>query len=282
MGEKIMILIKQLYRNLKYQLVLFAMTILLVVSFTGITIAQEWQTIARGVEYKKIALPSTKEMSAVNICVVRADATKVKIRTVYTYRISKKYDPRQVSYSLNILSKALKPIALINGGFTASFSFPVPTGLLVDDGKTINNLNSKSKIQTGIFCVNQSKISIIKRSDYRGGCNNALQSGPIVVEAPGKVGISPSEKEKGRKFSRSLVGIDKDGRLLLIKSNKAFLYDLATLLIKEESAGGLNCIVALNLSGDAESGLYVPKLGPQGIIGNTDIPIASAIIITAK
>jgi uncharacterized protein YigE (DUF2233 family) len=277
-----MILIKQLYRDSKYRLVLLATTILLVISFPGITIAQGWQRIARGVEYKKIVLPPTKEISAINIYVVRVDATKVKIRTVYTYRTSKRFDPIQVSYSLKTLSEALKPIALINGGFTASFSFPVPTGLLVDDGKTINNLNSKSKIQTGIFCVNQSKISIIKVSDYRGGCDNALQSGPIVVEAFGKVGISPSEKEKGHKFSRSLVGIDKHGRLLLIKSNEAFLYDLAALLIKDESAGGLNCIVALNLSGDTESGLYVPKLGPQGIIGNTDIPIASAIVITEK
>ena len=60
------------------------------------------------------------------------------------------------------------------------------------------------------------------------------------------------------------------------------MYDLAEFLAKEESQGGLDCIAALNLSGDVESGLYVNNEDSPYTYGNIDIPIASAIAVFFK
>ena len=60
------------------------------------------------------------------------------------------------------------------------------------------------------------------------------------------------------------------------------LYDLAIYLLKKESEGGLECISALNLSGDSESGLYVHDPKEPFTDGNIDVPIASAIAFFKK
>jgi hypothetical protein len=111
---------------------------------------------------------------------------------------------------------------------------------------------------------------------------HALQSGPIIVEQPGRIGITPAERVRGNEYRRSIVAKDNQGRLLLVASTETCLYDLSAFMVKDESEGGLGCVVALNLSGDAQTGLYMNYRESIFTFGDIDVPLASAIVVFLK
>lgn len=132
----------------------------------------------------------------------------------------------------------------------------------------------------GFFCVKETALNIVRKEEYKKtNCFYGLQSGPILIERPSKIVIRPEERIKLKKYRRSVVAIDKKGRLLLIITSEAYLYDLAVFLSKEELQGGLDCLEALNMSGDDQAGLYVKHRKSHFIFGDIDIPISSAIAI---
>lgn len=245
-------------------------------------LAQSWEEIKPGIAKRTFTIPM-KDRSSLEINAVRIDPTHVKIKVINVYgtlgkQLIKQKTPQFPVYSLRELISDLNPQVIINGGFSASYSLPIPAGLLVENRKIVSHLNTLSETQSGIFCVGDTGFKIIKRNEDREkNCVYALQSGPMLIESLDKVGIYRNEREKSGKYRRSVVAIDKHGRLLLVASGESYLYDLATFLAKE-----LDSVVALNLSGDEESGLYVSNKNTSYTFGNIDVPIASAIAVFSK
>lgn len=212
------------------------------------------------------------EKIEINIAQINLNQVKVRVYSLVNQDVP--------SYSLGELVDKLKPQAAINGGFSSSYSIPTPTGLLVSNGKTIYrmNVNTVNVITNGILCVGQT-TSIIMKNDYKKStCSDALEAGPILVRA-GKIDAridGLQTKFRKGKAERSVVAINKQGRLLLIRVNTPVtLPVLANLLTQKD----LDCVSALNLSGSGDSGLYINTQGEKFRVGRFDFPIASAIAI---
>lgn len=208
------------------------------------------------------------------------DPTKVKIRVVDIYGL--KNSGRQYrSYSVREVASSIRPVLLIDGGSSISLSVPVALGLVIDDGKLVSEFNAMQGFASGVFCVDSSeRVSIIKKEKYKSGmCRNALQSGPLLIEPGAVLGERPTERAT-RAYSRSLVALDRRGGLHFLITSPAHLYDLAKVMLKPVSDGGLGCSVALNLgTGTAYSGLYASD-GTR--IGNLDAAVPAAIAVLEK
>jgi uncharacterized protein YigE (DUF2233 family) len=240
--------------------------------------------IRDGVQFIKTNHRPKGSSNGITIYIVRVDTEKVDIKVLNNYKVIKSAEKRFPSYSLREISKLLDPVAIINGAFSDSFTIPIPSGLVVQDGEETSPLNMASSLQSGIFCIDEEGVKILDKNGYENGmCNQAIQSGPRIVEYPGVNGIRESEKSKKNKFTRSVVAIDKFKRVLLVKTSEAFLYDIAEFLLSPESVGGFSCIAALNLSGDVQSGLSVSVSNKKRIeVGAQGATIPSSIAVFAK
>jgi uncharacterized protein YigE (DUF2233 family) len=238
-------------------------------------LAQGWQRVERGVEYRERQAPDS--LTGFRISTVRFDTALVRFHAVDVYgRLARL--PGSHLYALSELIEVAQPIAAINGGFTASFSVPSPVGLLVDSGRTVVPLNRKSSVLSGILCVRTiggSGVSIIRREKYNSNCAHAIQSGPLIVESS-RLGILPSEPRRRENAARSFVCTDRAGRVVFGQTTAVSLFDLGRLLIREDPEG-VGCVDAINFSGTRESAMYV-RLGNVRLNG-LDTPIASALLV---
>jgi uncharacterized protein YigE (DUF2233 family) len=264
--------------------VLFALLILLIFPSRNNLLAEDWKEFKPGIAKRTFTASVVNGGDTLEINAVRIDPTRTEIKVINVYGTLSKQKAQQFpAYTLREIISLLKPQVIINGGFSASYSLPLSSGLMVVNKKVISHLNTRSRTQTGIFCVENTRFKIVKKEEYNEkDCVYALQAGPILVEWLGKIAIFQNERQKGGKYRRSVIAIDKQGRLLLVTSSRTYLYDLANMLVKRESQGGLDCVVALNLSGDEESGLYVSHQNMPVIIGNIDVPVSSAIAVFGR
>lgn len=246
--------------------------------------AQSWEEFMPGFAKRTITVSLDKDKSRLEITLVRIEPKNWTIKVIDVFGTFSKRKEQVPSYSLRQIVSTLSPQVIINGGFAATYSLPIPAGLLVVDDKIIARLNAESSLQKGIFCVGNDKLKIVDRDDYsKERCRHAIQAGPVLVKS-GKVAIFRREREKVPRYTRSAVCLDKEGKLILSKSSEAHLYDLAQWLAEEVSKGGAGCVEAMNLSGDAESALYInsTKSSDPLILGNIDVPISSAIAVFQK
>ena len=262
-----------------------------------------WQEIRPGMELRRERHQLAGVRKPIVLQVLRADPAEVEIAVIDTYSTVSARGIKYPSYSLRDLARVTGALALINGGFGQSTYYPVPAGLVVQDGRQKSPLNRRSRTQSGVFCVPvaeqrtaeatggatggttataaapPSKARIVNKGDYRPGiCRQALQSGPKIVEYDGENGIT----RPAQAFTRSVVCVDDAGRVLFVQASRVALFHLADILRAPEAAGGYGCQAALNLSGDIESGLLYTTDGTLHSAGEVDAPVASAIAVLPK
>jgi len=278
---------------------LVALLTVLPFSMAGAAEDREWREIRPGMELRRERHQVAGVRKPITLQVLRADPAEVEIAVVDTYSTVSARGVKYPSYSLRDLARVTDALALINGGFGQSTYYPVPAGLVVQDGRQKSPLNKASRTQSGVFCMPAAerrtasattrttagasgppgKARIVNKGDYRPGlCRQALQSGPKIVEYDGENGIS----RPARAFERSAVCVDGAGRVLFVQASRVSLFHLADILRAPEAAGGYGCQAALNLSGDIESGLLYTTDGKLQSVGEVDAPVASAIAVLPK
>ena len=134
----------------------------------------------------------------------------------------------------------------INGGFfdTDSRQRLTPSGLLIVDGALVRDVTDKG---SGIVFATADGVGIVRRQDFRAaGVVHAVQSGPLLVDPGGKLGIY---KEDFDRQSRSAVCLDGNAIRIVMVEGGLSLLELARVLSSPREAGGLACEVALNLDG---------------------------------
>jgi uncharacterized protein YigE (DUF2233 family) len=89
----------------------------------------------------------------------------------------------------------------------------------------------------------------------------ALQSFPILVQPGGKLGF-PADREDHARARRTVIGQDKNGRILFIVAPEGYftLHQLSAYLTESN----LNLDIALNLDGGGSTGILVAN--PSEII----------------
>jgi uncharacterized protein YigE (DUF2233 family) len=255
---------------------------LLLQLFAVVSFAQPWENVKPGLAKKVFSVP-TDDKTKIQAVVAKIGPSFWKLEIVDVYGTLSRQQKQYPVYSIRELIPLLGADVIINGGFSSSSAIPIPAGLLTVNNRIVARLNSRSAMQSGIFCVKRDEFKILRKEEYRvEEWTYALQAGPLVVETPGKIGIFKNEPRTRGKYRRSVVAIDKSGNLLLIASNETDLYDLAKFLTQKEGEGGLNCTVALNLGGDVDSGLLIRNEKSPFIVGSIDTTIASAIAVIRK
>lgn len=189
------------------------------------------------------------------------------------------------SYSLAQLSTTLKPIALSNAGASNSFQLPAPVGLLKIKGRISSPLNRSSR--SGIFCVGADGRARVLATDQVSidadieSCSYAVQGRPLLVQH-GKVASTQLLEIKDYQSTRTAIGVDSHGDVLLIIAKEISLRDFADRLVQMHYY--LDLTDAVNLDGGGSSGLMYQSENGQGYVevANTHSLIASAITIRQK
>jgi uncharacterized protein YigE (DUF2233 family) len=175
----------------------------------------------------------------------------------------------------------------------------VPVGLLIADGTVKSSIDTspprdpagatcrlatESKYQySGILCIADSATGwrIIDTADYKPQmCRHALQSGPMMIEKSGQVGICPTARTGTKPISRTAVCMDATNMAHFIYSEPIEIYTLANWLRN----GPLKCKVALSLSSGSQAGfaeLSTSSKLPR-FIGSPDQSLASAIYLESR
>lgn len=225
----------------------------------------KWRNIDNGVDFKSIKLKRSESGLDIIIKFLRMDLKLIKVRVLY----SKNPDTNFQNVK-NIVEK-YNAIAAINGSF-----FDIngnPLGLLITDGKTVNNRVVTHSIYSGIFYVKDDVPYIVNRDSFTPiGVTQALQVGPILIE-DGK--DTEGFKDIHSIHYRSGIAIDDSGRVIIYATDTNYkgisLYEVRQVMRLPD----IGCINVLNLDGGGSTQMYIstPSFS-EHITGNTDIPVA--------
>ena len=174
-------------------------------------------------------------------------------------------------------------VLAVNGGF-----FDIDdskrlraAGALVVHGVVRNGALNR---QTGALVGGDDNVRIIWAKDLAplASYTFALQSGPILVEGPNRVGIKRNDYDR---LGRAAI-CTKGGTVIFIaikgaKGTGLSLYEFASLLAAREEDGGIGCELALNLDG-GPSTQAVMKLNGVTETATGLWKVHNAIIVSKK
>jgi len=145
--------------------------------------------------------------------------------------------------------RAMGGLASANAGFFTPEGKPL--GLVVVDGRREGAVNRASSLGAGFYVERNGGMDLARRERFGGG-DQALQSGPFLVEAGRAVG-GLSER---RSSARTFLATDGRSGWILARSGACSLAELARALAGETLAG-VRVAHALNLDGGRSSDLWV-------------------------
>ncbi len=165
--------------------------------------------------------------------------------------------------SLETWQRETNALIIVNGGF-----YSVENESYFPDGLTIVNGKASGRSYNGfggMLAINQSRAELrwLAQKPYNAyePLQAALQSFPILVQPGGRLGFG-AERENGVSARRTVIGQDKDGRILFIVAPQGYftLHQLSVYLTESD----LNLDMALNLDGGGSTGILVAN--PHEII----------------
>ena len=211
------------------------------------TAADEWRTLSKGLEYKKISVNtmvgSERTASPGAIHLFKIDTTQYKLDVITAKRFN-----MLNSNAKTFAQKAAALIAINGGFFSPEFE---SLGLLVQKNKEINKI--KWVGWWHIFQMRYMKPQIITKQEYTliPDIEMAIEAGPrLLIDGQIVAKLKPSVAE------RSALGITADGKVIIAATD-------ALPLSLNEFAGYLKaagCYDALNLDGGSSTQIYA-KIG---------------------
>lgn len=229
--------------------------------------AGAWKRIQKGVEFRKIVLARTEPGYELELKLFRLDGQFIVPRVLYAGQFQLK------STNAKTFADKSGAIAVINANYFDEKGRPL--AYLKTAEKEINRSVSKHRLYTGVFGLSDAGPFVIHRDDFQPAqASQALQSGPLLLHhgttVEGMGGVTRSAR-------RSVVGIDKDNRIL-IGVTDALIGGLTFAELQElfsHSKWRLETIELLNLDGGGSAQLYV-KSGnfEEWLPGTTDVPVA--------
>jgi uncharacterized protein YigE (DUF2233 family) len=229
----------------------------------GTPVLNQWTRVAPGVElrYEHWESPGDNEDT---VTIARFD-----LRYVH---LSIGYQPTNPPLMDGWLKQS-HALAVINGGYFDSQN--TPEGLLVSNGRSFGTSYTGFGGMLSVDAQGRLSLRSLRDQPYNPDSEQlqqATQSSPMLIIGGKRTQFSANAASE----RRSVVAIDKQGRLLLIVSpNPAFSLDeLADLLASSD----LSLETALNLDGGTSTGLYV-NAGNQKVSIDSMTALPIAIII---
>lgn len=241
----------------------------------AVTDAGAWKPIQRGVEFRKVALERTEPGYELELKLFRFDSRFVVPRVLHAGQFQLK------SATAKTFADKSGAIAAINANYFDDKGRPL--AYLKTAEKEINRSVSNHRLYTGIFGVSDAGPFVIHRDDFQPAqASQALQSGPLLLHRGVIVEVMTG---LGRFARRSVVGIDKDGRIL-IGVTDAVIGGLSFAELQElfgQSKWHLEAVELLNLDGGGSAQLYF-KSGKfeEWLPGTTEVPVAIGFFTKAN
>ena len=233
----------------------------------AITEAGQWKQIQRGIEFRTVTLQRLEPAYAQEFKLLRIDSQFIVPRVLYAGQFQLQ------SANAKVFAEKTGAVAAINANYFDDKGRPL--AYLKTADKEINRAVSKHGLYTGIFGLSNSGPFVTHRDEFQPAqAGEALQSGPLLLHRSSSVEVLAG---LGRYARRSVIGVDKEGRMLLGVSDAVFgglsFAELQELFTQPKWQ--MEAIELLNLDGGGSAQLYI-KSGKfeEWIPGTSEVPVA--------
>ena len=212
-----------------------------------------WSSLQPGLERRVIPIYNEQNQHVESVYIWRFDQN--------CFRMDVAFD--ESPKSLQTWQKETNASLVMNGGY-----FSIEDERYFPDGLTI--VNGETSGQSfegfgGMLAINHSRAELrwLVQSPFNPheSLQAALQSFPILVRPGGEIGF-PAEREDNARARRTVIGQDKQGRILFIVAPEGYftLHQLSVYLTESD----LKLDIAINLDGGGSTGIVVAN--PSEII----------------
>ena len=261
------------------------------------------------IELQDDASFKTRDGTTVRATVFRFQASAVRMQVLPTLGLLPEGTYQRAGLSIEdaVKVKALAALSdgdmlIANGGFSGA-KVDRPLGLVMSGGNAISlpdysmqrgdpdsacpALRVDRPRRSGVLCVDkqgQIRVQHLDTVEFE-SCVDAVQAGPLLVEAPGRNGIC-DQPTGDRAYLRTALCTRATGdTAVVVTLDPVALFDLAKWLAAPAAQGGLACAAALNLSGDSSSGALLRKGNQRAEwrkFGDGSFPLPNLIVITER
>jgi uncharacterized protein YigE (DUF2233 family) len=236
---------------------------------SGLAVADggAWRAILKGVEFRRIALERAEPNYLMELKLVRFDSHLIVPKILAAEQFQLK------TANAKTFGEKSRALATINASYFDEKGRPL--AYLKTAEKEINRTVSRHALYTGVFGRRESIPFVTHRDSFLpGDATEALQSGPLLLYKSAPAEISGG---LGRYARRSVVGIDKEGRVI-IGVTDTVVGGLSFAEMQELFAAAkweIETPDLLNLDGGGSAQLYV-KTGKfeEWLSGTTEVPVA--------
>ncbi len=205
-----------------------------------------WEQLRSGLERRTINLFSDAGEPFEHLLILRLEPDG--------FQFDVAYHPQP--QSLEAWQEETDALIVLNGGyFRLEDGTPVPNGLTVMGGES---MGSSYGDFGGMLAITEDgpKLRWLAQAPYDPNepLLAALQSFPVLVKPGGELGF-PQEAEDNRAARRTVIGMDRDGRVLLTVASVGnfTLHGLSAYLVESD----LDLDIAINLDGGPSSGMLL-------------------------
>jgi uncharacterized protein YigE (DUF2233 family) len=241
----------------------------------SVTDPAAWRTLQKGVEFRRISLERGEPNYPLELKLVRFDPKAIAPRILHGR------DFNFNGASSKTFAEKSGAIAAINANYFDEKGRPL--AYLKTAEKEINRSVSKHALYTGVFGLRDGVPFVMHRDDFTPSqASEALQSGPLLLNRGAPVDVMRGLSRYAR---RSVIGVDKEGRMIVAVSD-AVLGGLSFAELQELFSHAklqLDTPDLLNLDGGGSAQLYL-KAGKfeEWVVGTTEVPVAIGFFVKAN
>ncbi len=230
-----------------------------------------WTSISSGTQYREVFYGSGDDKRRVHQ--LRFKSQSHQLRLLWAK------DSKNKSLSAQDFRQRSGALAVVNGGyFDRDLS---PMGYQRDAKRVVSPTIWREGLFGGVFAIPKGSdlpAMVMSRDDFiPENYSFAIQCGPrLVYRSKAMTGIYADPAAR-----RTAIGVDREGRLLLMASDIDGALTFAQtqeLLLSSESKGGLNATGVLNLDGGSSTqmSIHTAKLSKE-IVGFARVPVAVGV-----
>jgi exopolysaccharide biosynthesis protein len=226
-----------------------------------------WKAIQRGIELRTASLERLEPHQVIDLKLVRLEQRRTTMRILYGEELGFK------SADARTFAARSGAIAVINASYFDERGRPL--GLLKTRRSRPHSSLSRSSLFTGVFGVRNDAAFVMHRDELiLDGIDEAIQTGPLLLAKGIPLTIT---RGAGRQRRRSLIGIDKDQRVIIAVTD-TFVGGLSWVELQEffdTKIGLVQTPDLLNLDGGGSAQLYLKGATlEEHIPGTTAVPVA--------
>ncbi len=233
----------------------------------SVTDRGSWKLIQKGAEFRKVTLERSEPYQVIELKLLRFDTRWVVPRIVRSLQY------RLKGAEVRTLAEKSGALAMINGNYFDEKGRPL--GFLKAASEEINARISKSSLFTGVFAVKDLQPFIVHRDHFAPTqADEGMQAGPLLLTKGSALSVT---RGAGRQSRRSLIGIDREQRLIVAVTDSLLgglnWVELQELFSSEQWE--VQALDLLNLDGGGSAQLYVrgDRL-EEMVAGATEVPVA--------